>query len=86
MGSVAALLAMDRTTLTANLKPLEKRGWVETSVDPKDRRSRLLRLTDAGAGVLQSAMPIWLATHGQIDAELSHLDSAALRAGLQALA
>ena len=27
IGSVAALLAMDRTTLTANLKPLERRHW-----------------------------------------------------------
>jgi DNA-binding MarR family transcriptional regulator len=38
IGSVAALLAMDRTTLTANLKPLERRGLVETAVDPADRR------------------------------------------------
>src|SRR6266852_5341240 len=40
MGSVAALLAMDRTTLTAALKPLERRGLVEVTTDPMDRRSR----------------------------------------------
>jgi DNA-binding transcriptional ArsR family regulator len=45
IGSLAALLAMDRTTLTANLKPLERRGLVEAIADPKDRRARLLRLT-----------------------------------------
>ena len=33
IGSVAALLAMDRTTLTANLKPLERRGLVKVMVD-----------------------------------------------------
>src|SRR3954462_13685256 len=38
IGSVASLLAMDRTTLTANLKPLERRGLVALSVDPDDRR------------------------------------------------
>src|SRR5688500_12994862 len=40
IGSVAALLAMDRTTLTANLKPLERRGVVERTSDPDDRRAR----------------------------------------------
>ena len=43
MGSVASLLAMDRTTLTAALKPLERRGLVESFPDPEDRRSRRLR-------------------------------------------
>src|SRR4029450_9800082 len=38
LGSVADLLAMDRTTLTANLKPLERRGLVRIKVDQSDRR------------------------------------------------
>ncbi len=38
IGAVAHLLAMDRTTLTAALKPLERRGLVQVSVDPADRR------------------------------------------------
>src|SRR5437763_2159426 len=42
IGSVASLLAMDRTTLTAALKPLECRGLVKVSVDANDRRSRRL--------------------------------------------
>src|SRR5471030_1300905 len=37
MGSVASLLAMDRTTLTAALKPLERRGLVAVTVDPADK-------------------------------------------------
>src|SRR5579864_5285199 len=44
MGPVASLLAMDRTTLTAALKPLERRGLVRITADPKDRRGRLLHL------------------------------------------
>src|SRR5580765_8442575 len=40
MGPVAALLAMDRTTLTAALKRLEARGLVRVMRDPADRRSR----------------------------------------------
>jgi DNA-binding MarR family transcriptional regulator len=48
MGPVASLLAMDRTTLTAALKPLERRGLVKISQDPADRRSRILTLTARG--------------------------------------
>src|ERR1700740_752977 len=59
MGPVAQLLAMDRTTLTAALKPLERRGLVAVEVDPKDKRSRLLRLTDVGRELLSTALPIW---------------------------
>src|ERR1700737_4283350 len=52
MGSVASLLAMDRTTLTAALKPLERRGLVVAAAHPMDRRSRLLQLTPAGRPLL----------------------------------
>src|ERR1700684_2658611 len=63
MGSLAQLLAMDRTTLTAALKPLERRGLIETKVDPMDRRGRLLVLTPKGLKLLESAVPIWARTH-----------------------
>src|SRR5271169_6045150 len=52
MSSVSALLAMDRTTLTANLKPLERRGLVKVTVDAGDRRNRRLALTPAGRALL----------------------------------
>lgn len=74
LGNVAALLAMDRTTLTANLKPLERRGLVEMVADPKDRRSRLLRLTSAGRAVLADAVPIWRHVHAAIETTLSDPD------------
>src|SRR5690242_684830 len=48
IGDISALLAMDRTTLTANLKPLARRGLVTVSVDEADKRSRRLTLTPAG--------------------------------------
>lgn len=86
MGPVAKLLAMDRTTLTAALKPLERQGLVTVAVDPEDRRSRLLALTDRGRETLAAAVPIWRATHGEVEAALPAGGAAALRAGLQALA
>src|ERR1700749_1032486 len=45
LGPVAQLLARVRRTLTAALKPLERRGLVRVEVDAKDKRSRLLVLT-----------------------------------------
>src|SRR5690349_7838097 len=52
IGSVATLLAMDRTTLTAALKPLERRGLVKVSVDAEDKRSRRLAITATGRALL----------------------------------
>lgn len=86
MAPVAQLLAMDRTTLTAALKPLERRGLVTVAADPKDQRSRRLRLTEAGHAVLLDALPIWRQTHADIKAALPDLDMAELRASLRALA
>lgn len=59
IGAVSELLAMDRTTLTAALKPLARRGLVRVSVVPEDRRSRRMMLTRAGRAVLAAALPIW---------------------------
>jgi DNA-binding MarR family transcriptional regulator len=85
MGSIASLLAMDRTTLTANLKPLERRGLVRVRVDPADRRSRRLVLTAAGRALLATAVPIWRDTHAAIDRLLPRSDPEDLRADLRAL-
>lgn len=85
LGSVAALLAMDRTTLTAALKPLERRGWVSSTPDPDDRRSRRLSLTEAGRTVLAEALPIWSAEHAALEAERPDLDFSVIRDGLTAL-
>ncbi len=85
MASVANLLAMDRTTLTAALKPLERRGLVEITPDPADRRGRLLKLTPQGTEVLASAVPIWEKTHAEVEAALD-APAAQLRKSLQQLA
>jgi DNA-binding MarR family transcriptional regulator len=85
IGSVAALLAMDRTTLTAALKPLERRGLVKVTVGPFDRRSRRLSLTPAGHAVLIAAVPSWQREHAAIDRMLA-ADPDRLRGDLRTLA
>jgi len=85
IGYVSALLAMDRTTLTANLKPLERRGLVTVTVDASDRRTRSLALTSAGRTLLAAAVPIWRKTHAALESLIDLSDPDRLRADLRAL-
>lgn len=80
IGQVADFLAMDRTTLTAALKPLERRKLVRVAADRQDRRGRRLTLTAAGKSLLKKAYPIWMRTHAELDATLD--DPKRLRDGL----
>lgn len=67
VAEVAHVLAMDRTTLTASIKPLERRGLMTSFQDDKDKRIRRLKLTDDGLDLLQRAVPIWRQTHDRLD-------------------
>src|SRR6476646_4586062 len=85
IGSVAALLAMDRTTLTAALKPLERRELVKVSADKEDRRSRRLAITAAGRRLLGKAVPLWKQTHADVERLIPRGSADDLRAALRAL-
>ena len=85
MGPVASLLAMDRTTLTAALKPLQRRGLVKVSQDPSDRRSRVLKLTAKGHNLLIRAVPVWERAHREVESLIPDADPEELRRSLRAL-
>jgi DNA-binding MarR family transcriptional regulator len=87
IGEVAALLAMDRTTLTANLKPLERRRLVTVTVDDADKRSRRMTLTPAGRTLLATALPHWRRAQAATERRLAGTSSGAdrLRTDLRAL-
>ena len=85
MAAVADLLAMDRTTLTAALKPLVRRSLVKVSVDPKDRRGRRLHLTAPGKKLLAEAAPVWERTHAEVEQTLADGDAGRLRRDLRKL-
>jgi DNA-binding MarR family transcriptional regulator len=86
MGPVAKLLAMDQTTLTAALKPLQRRGWVIVVPNPRDRRGRLLCLTAEGKSVLAAALPVWESTHSALEGALPEGNADRLRQDLLTLA
>jgi DNA-binding MarR family transcriptional regulator len=65
MSKLAEHLALDRTTLTRNLAPLERDGWVASGVG-LDHRQRLVRLTELGRRTLEEALPLWEAAQQQV--------------------
>ncbi|MCG9916486.1 MAG: MarR family transcriptional regulator, partial [Phenylobacterium sp.] len=83
IGELAPFLAMDRTSLTAALKPLERRGLVRILTDRTDRRSRQIEITVEGVNLLKAAVPLWRETHAQLDAALGQEVPARLRADLR---
>ncbi len=85
IGQVSAVLAMDRTTLNANLKPLARRGLLTVSVDDGDRRSRRLRLTPAGRSLLIRALPVWKRTQAATESLLGQSNPDMVRAELRKL-
>lgn len=85
IGDLVPLLAMDRTTLTAAFKPLERRGLARVLVDFEDRRGRRIEITDAGRDALVAALPVWRETHDEIDALVTSRNLDGLRADLLAL-
>jgi DNA-binding MarR family transcriptional regulator len=85
IGQLAPFLAMDRTSLTAALKPLERRGLVLSRPAEADRRSRIVSITPQGVALLQAALPIWHETHARLDANLGEGAPERLRADLRTL-
>lgn len=85
IGQVSAVLAMDRTTLTANLKPLARRRLVTVSVDATDKRGRRLALTPTGQALLAEALPIWRKTQAAVERLVTASDPDRLRADLRAI-
>ncbi len=83
IGGLAPFLAMDRTSLTAALKPLERRGLVRVRADKTDRRTRLIEITQDGVALLGAALPTWRETHAALDAALGGDAPDRLRSGLR---
>jgi DNA-binding MarR family transcriptional regulator len=79
IGELAGVLVMDRTTLTRNLKPLEKAGLVRVAPSPDDARARVVLLTPAGERLLVAAHPLWEIAQARVRKVLGADRMAALR-------
>lgn len=85
MRDLATLLGVDRTTLTAALKPLVREGLARTDADPADARIRRIRLTAEGQARLAEALPLWRDAHAALEAELEAEAPGRLRRDLRSL-
>jgi DNA-binding MarR family transcriptional regulator len=65
LGNLAQRMGMDRTTLTRDLTPLVREGYVVIEAG-EDRRTRVARLTPAGEAALNRARPLWQEAQRQI--------------------
>lgn len=59
MGELAAMLGINKTTLSRTLPQLKKRGWIVVETSKQDRREIPLRLSSAGQEKLRQALPHW---------------------------
>jgi DNA-binding MarR family transcriptional regulator len=77
IAELAQELAMDASTLTAALKPLERDGLITLAQDLPDRRSKQVRLTVKGRNLLEQAVPIWWQAQSALLAQtgLEHAES-----------
>jgi DNA-binding MarR family transcriptional regulator len=81
---LAEVLMLDRTTLTRNLKPLEREKLVEVSPGA-DKRVRLISLTEQGYQRLTQALPYWRQAHEAVMARMGSSQWEALRTELHRL-
>ena len=79
--ALADVLGMERTTLTRNLRPLERDKLVRT-VPGADRRVRLVSLTPKGERKLAEAEPLWAQAHARVTGGLGAETWATLQRGL----
>ena len=82
IGTLAEKLIMDPTTLTRNLRPLERQGFVAIKADREDKRSRCVHLTAAGRKAFEKAKPAWARAQRHVEQAMGELETPALNAAL----
>ncbi|MTJ80863.1 MAG: winged helix-turn-helix transcriptional regulator [Telmatospirillum sp.] len=86
MGELATMLVLDRSALAHNLKPLDRDGLIAITVDPRDRRSRLVTLTGAGLQRLTASAALWQEAQRRFEEAFGADDAKVLRATLDRIA
>jgi DNA-binding MarR family transcriptional regulator len=86
VGTLASKLVMDPGALAHTLKPLERDGFISVSVDPNDRRNRLVGLTRKGNAKVTESDVLWSRAQAGFESALGKIESAAVRDAMQILA
>jgi DNA-binding MarR family transcriptional regulator len=86
MQPLADVLGTDRSSLTAMLKPLERREFVASEADGSDRRARYIVLTPGGEAIVEKAEPLWRGAQDRVLALIGAENAAAARSAFAFLA
>jgi len=80
---IAERMGVDPMTLSGNLDRLEARGLIRREPDPRDRRAKIVRVTDAAEPVLNEIMRVSIEMRSDMTASFSTEELAQFRAGLK---
>ena len=83
--SLADMIAMDRTTLATNLKPLAREGLVTVEPSAADRRARIVTLTQDGLARVKAALPLWHAVQARFEERFGAEEATQLRTSLESV-
>ena len=85
VSQLSDLLRMDQTTVTRNLKVLEKLNYISIVPDPNDQRIRKISISGHGRSTLGETRPAWEAAQQKVAQALGKDDTKTLIASLQRL-
>lgn len=83
--SLADMIAMDRTTMASNLKPLAREGLVTVEPSAADRRARIVTITPDGVSRMKAALPLWRDVQARFEESFGDDEASGLRAALEAV-
>src|SRR6201982_934261 len=86
INALAAELVMDRTTLGRNILPLERDGLIAVEQSSSDRRSKELRVTEAGEARFRAGVKGWVQAQRQFEKAFGAKRTTDMRALLHAVA
>ena len=85
IGKLANALATDRTTLTRNIAPLERDGYLRVARSPHDARAKVLLLTAKGERAIEAGFPLWEKAQAEVRRQLGTARAGRLTSELDAL-
>ena len=86
LGALAQRSGLEQSTLSRNLRILEREGLVEVAIVEADLRRRMVWLTETGARRLEAAIPLWRKAQGKLARRLAPRLAGQLAQAAQALA
>ncbi|GHJ43149.1 MarR family transcriptional regulator [Catellatospora sp. TT07R-123] len=85
IGGLADTIAMDRTTMATNLKPLVRERLVTVEPSAADRRARIVKITPDGLARMRAGLPLWQEVQARFEGAFGAADAARLRTSLEAV-